>query len=75
MVSVAYGNMTAFWRAQFPKSIKVGDARWAEHELKLGSLNGNRFSLALRFLKCTEEEISKNAERIKSRGFINYFGL
>ena len=36
----------------------------------------NRFSLALRFIEgVTNEQIHENVESIKSKGFINYFGM
>jgi len=38
-------------------------------------LKGNWFSIALRFIEASNEEISINVQNVKENGFINYFGL
>ena len=68
--------------------IRVGNFSYCSEEVKLGSLNGNRFDLVLRNvdigdeIECLEEKTKSVKERLeaaatglKSIGFINYFGM
>jgi tRNA(Glu) U13 pseudouridine synthase TruD len=36
-------------------AIKIGDVTGTEKAIKLGSLNGNRFSIALRFIEASDK--------------------
>lgn len=56
--------------------IRVGDFREAAGHLMLGDLGGNRFSIFLRNVGVgSESTISGALEALKTRGFVNYFGL
>lgn len=79
-VTITHGNLGNLQRAivdkNWLKKIRVGHIEQTKDQLKLGSLNGNRFSIALRFITgVTDTEISQNVENIKNNGFINYFGM
>lgn len=43
--------------------------------LKLGELNGNRFTIVLRQVNGDNELIEQSIESLKHNGFINYYGL
>lgn len=45
--------------------------------MNLGQLQGNRFSVALRFIPndISDEAIAKNVKQVTKNGFINYFGM
>ena len=45
--------------------------------MALGSLKGNRFSIALRFIpiEISDAQIKANVINVKENGFINYFGM
>lgn len=62
---IAVGDVTAL-----PKGARA---------LGLGDLKGNRFTLALRDLEVRSEEDERNVmeavESVRTRGFVNYFGL
>ena len=57
------------------RGLKIGDLEKGTDALQLGSLAGNRFSLALRFIDSEDSIIFENCTRVKENGFINYFGL
>jgi tRNA pseudouridine13 synthase len=45
-------------------------------QLKLGDLNGNRFTIVLRQMNCKDDGlIVKCVESLAQNGFINYYGL
>ena len=45
--------------------------------LDLGMLQGNKFSIALRFIdsEIADKDIKTNVENTINHGFINYFGM
>ncbi len=44
--------------------------------MKLGDLNGNRFTIVLRQIKCKDDSIINEAvNSLAQNGFINYYGL
>ncbi|KAF6211438.1 hypothetical protein GE061_011950 [Apolygus lucorum] len=59
------------------KSYKAFFGNFSYHHtpLKLGDLSGNKFTLALRNVTKSNEEINEALTNIQSSGFINYFGL
>ncbi|PLW53999.1 hypothetical protein PCANC_06857 [Puccinia coronata f. sp. avenae] len=58
------------------KGIRVGDFTYKTAPLKLGELNGNRFTVVLRDVNPTEPEILKEAVKtLSAHGFLNYFGM
>lgn len=56
------------------KGITVSGIRVCEHPLQLGDLQGNRFVITLRDVNPTFD-LQDRIHKIKSSGFINYFGL
>ena len=62
--------------------IVVGNVRYRDEPIKLGSLNGNQFSVVIRQVQTngnidmsTNDIIELAVSHLKSDGFINYFGL
>ena len=55
--------------------IKCGNFVLADEGLKLGDLNGNRFTLVLRQVEGDDLTIEKCVNSLKEKGFINYYGL
>ncbi|XP_015513155.1 pseudouridylate synthase 7 homolog [Neodiprion lecontei] len=53
----------------------VGNFKFCDEPLKLGMLSGNRFSIALRSVTGSDEEIDKAMTSLRDNGFINYYGL
>lgn len=57
----------------------VGNATYVREKLRLGDLEGNRFSLAIRSLPdddaVSDEQIHEAVASWSRRGFVNYFGL
>lgn len=78
-VSINFCNVESLIKAtkhkMWMRGLKIGDFSKATEALHLGSLSGNRFSLALRFIDSEDSVITENALRVKEKGFINYFGL
>lgn len=70
-----------FWDKKF----ELSNFEYSENEYRLGLLQGNQFSVCLRFLKEIDSNNTSNNDRIKSivessiynlkQGFINYFGM
>lgn len=57
------------------KGARVGDFKYVQQPLHLGSLSGNLFDLILRNVKGKPADVELAAESLKKSGFINYFGL
>lgn len=53
----------------------VGNFKFSAEPLKLGMLSGNRFTIALRNVQGSDEEIEKAMINLRDGGFINYYGL
>lgn len=53
----------------------VGNFKYAKDSLKLGGLRGNRFRIALRSTRGTDDEIERAMTSLRDNGFINYYGL
>ena len=58
------------------KKVTIGNIQKTNQSMKLGDLQGNRFSVALRFIEgASDEDIKVNVDNLKQFGFINYFGM
>ena len=57
------------------KGARVGDFKYVQQPLHLGSLSGNLFDLILRNVKGAPGDVARAAEALEKSGFINYFGL
>jgi len=55
--------------------MQLGDFMYCEDPLRLGKLYGNRFELALRDVEADPALLMEACESLKSKGFINYYGL
>jgi tRNA pseudouridine13 synthase len=55
--------------------MKCGNFSLVDDGLKLGDLNGNRFSIALRQVEGDDLIIENCINSLKHNGFINYYGL
>ncbi|XP_048740934.1 pseudouridylate synthase 7 homolog [Ostrea edulis] len=53
----------------------LGNFRYVDQPLKLGQLSGNRFTIILRDVTGSDELINTSLESLKTKGFINYFGM
>ncbi|EJD53740.1 tRNA pseudouridine synthase D [Auricularia subglabra TFB-10046 SS5] len=58
------------------RGVRVGDFAYADHGLELGMLKGNAFIITLRNVKAESEDVLNRAmESMKTKGFINYYGM
>ncbi|EDV26019.1 uncharacterized protein TRIADDRAFT_23629 [Trichoplax adhaerens] len=55
--------------------VRLGNFTYSKDRLTLGDLAGNHFTLTLRNVKGSEEQIEKSMASLKETGFINYYGL
>ena len=67
--------------------IKIGNFSYSSEEVKLGSLSGNRFDIALRNIdigdapggsdkrQLVQKKLEDAGNSLKAHGFINYFGM
>ncbi|ELR18530.1 RNA binding, putative, partial [Acanthamoeba castellanii str. Neff] len=55
--------------------MRVGNFSYVSQQLRLGDLFGNRFSVVLREVSASEEEINHSLTELKRTGFVNYYGL
>lgn len=56
-------------------NVHVGNFTFQPMTLKLGSLTGNRFRIALRHVTAETETIEASLTSLRENGFINYYGL
>jgi tRNA pseudouridine13 synthase len=56
-------------------TVKVGNFKYVPAALKLGQLDGNRFTVVLRDCQASREAITTAVDSLKQTGFINFFGL
>lgn len=61
--------------AQRLPNIHVGNFTFKADALKLGALRGNRFRIALRHIKADRNTIDDSLTSLRSKGFVNYYGL
>ncbi|WIA15110.1 hypothetical protein OEZ85_001801 [Tetradesmus obliquus] len=58
------------------RGIKLGNFEFAASHLSLGQLGGNRFKLLMRDVSSRDEQhIAATVSELRSKGFLNYFGL
>ncbi|KAN0025350.1 hypothetical protein ACTFIU_003611 [Dictyostelium citrinum] len=56
--------------------VRIGEYRFVENHLRLGDLQGNRFSIVIREIQGADDQlITESIETFKKTGFINYFGM
>ena len=56
-------------------NIRVGNFRLTNEELRFGMLAGNKFSIVIRGVEGSEEQVELAMNELKEKGYINYFGL
>lgn len=49
--------------------------RYTSSKLQLGQLQGNKFTIVLRSVKGTEDDIDAGMTSLRDHGFINYYGM
>lgn len=57
------------------KNLFVGNFKFAKEPLKLGKLQGNMFTMAIRNVSAPDDIIEKAFISLRDKGFINYYGL
>ncbi|KAM9375465.1 pseudouridylate synthase 7 homolog isoform 1-T3 [Pholidichthys leucotaenia] len=57
------------------RNLKVGNFCYKNHPLKLGELQGNRFTVVIRNISGTDEQVHQALTSLKETGFINYYGM
>uniref|UniRef100_A0A1A8PH03 Pseudouridylate synthase 7 homolog n=1 Tax=Nothobranchius pienaari TaxID=704102 RepID=A0A1A8PH03_9TELE len=56
-------------------NLKLGNFCYKNHPLKLGELQGNHFTVVIRNISGTSEQVHQAMTSLKTTGFINYFGM
>ncbi|XP_013872268.1 pseudouridylate synthase 7 homolog [Austrofundulus limnaeus] len=56
-------------------SLKLGNFSYKKHPLKLGELQGNHFTVVIRNISGTDEEVHQAMTSLRQKGFINYYGM
>ncbi|XP_077196455.1 pseudouridylate synthase 7 homolog isoform X1 [Paroedura picta] len=56
-------------------NFKLGNFSYKNHPLKLGELQGNHFTVVLRNITGTEDQIQQAMLSLREIGFINYYGM
>ncbi|XP_063997833.1 pseudouridylate synthase 7 homolog isoform X2 [Pogoniulus pusillus] len=56
-------------------NFKLGNFSYKNHPLKLGELQGNHFTVVLRNITGTDEQIEQAMHSLREIGFINYYGM
>ncbi|XP_075996852.1 pseudouridylate synthase 7 homolog [Genypterus blacodes] len=56
-------------------NLKVGNFCYKNHPLKLGELRGNHFTVVIRNISGTSEQVHQAMTSLKAMGFINYYGM
>lgn len=56
-------------------NFKLGNFCYKNHPLKLGELQGNHFTVVLRNISGSEEQVKQALSSLKETGFINYYGM
>uniref|UniRef100_A0AAJ7TWR6 Pseudouridylate synthase 7 homolog n=1 Tax=Petromyzon marinus TaxID=7757 RepID=A0AAJ7TWR6_PETMA len=57
------------------RGVRLGNFSYARSGLRLGALQGNRFSVVLRNVTGTEEQVAAAMTSLRDSGFINYYGM
>ncbi|XP_061825352.2 pseudouridylate synthase 7 homolog [Nerophis lumbriciformis] len=56
-------------------NLKLGNFTYKNHPLKLGELRGNHFTVIIRNISGTDEQVHQAVTSLKQTGFINYYGM
>ncbi|XP_074235376.1 pseudouridylate synthase 7 homolog isoform X3 [Saimiri boliviensis] len=56
-------------------NFKLGNFSYQKKPLKLGELQGNHFTVVLRNITGTDEQVQQAMNSLKEIGFINYYGM
>ncbi|XP_045684795.1 pseudouridylate synthase 7 homolog isoform X1 [Phyllostomus hastatus] len=56
-------------------NFKLGNFSYQKHPLKLGELQGNHFTVVLRNITGTDDQVQQAMNSLKEIGFINYYGM
>ncbi|KAG7455787.1 hypothetical protein MATL_G00244800 [Megalops atlanticus] len=56
-------------------NFKLGNFSYKKHPLKLGELKGNHFTVVLRNISGTEQQVQQAMASLRDTGFINYYGM
>uniref|UniRef100_A0A8D0DRY6 Pseudouridylate synthase 7 homolog n=1 Tax=Salvator merianae TaxID=96440 RepID=A0A8D0DRY6_SALMN len=56
-------------------NFKLGNFSYKNHPLKLGELQGNHFTVVLRNITGTDEQVQQAMQSLREIGFINYYGM
>uniref|UniRef100_A0A8C6RZI3 Pseudouridylate synthase 7 homolog n=2 Tax=Nannospalax galili TaxID=1026970 RepID=A0A8C6RZI3_NANGA len=56
-------------------NFKLGNFSYQKNPLKLGELQGNHFTVVLRNITGTDEQVQQAMKSLKEIGFINYYGM
>uniref|UniRef100_A0A665TYV7 TRUD domain-containing protein n=1 Tax=Echeneis naucrates TaxID=173247 RepID=A0A665TYV7_ECHNA len=56
-------------------NLKLGNFSYKNHPLKLGELQGNHFTVVIRNISGTNEQVHQAMTSLKQTGFINYYGM
>ncbi|XP_069085955.1 pseudouridylate synthase 7 homolog [Pleurodeles waltl] len=56
-------------------NLKLGNFRYKNFPLKLGELQGNTFTIVLRNITGTDEQVEEAMNSLRDVGFVNYYGM
>ncbi|XP_035280618.1 pseudouridylate synthase 7 homolog isoform X2 [Anguilla anguilla] len=56
-------------------NFRLGNFSYKKHPLKLGELQGNHFTVVIRNISGTEEQVTQAMTSLRDIGFINYYGM
>ncbi|XP_057220497.1 pseudouridylate synthase 7 homolog isoform X3 [Malurus melanocephalus] len=56
-------------------NFRLGNFSYKNHPLKLGELQGNHFTVVLRNITGTDDQIEQAMHSLREIGFINYYGM
>ncbi|XP_034983607.2 pseudouridylate synthase 7 homolog [Zootoca vivipara] len=56
-------------------NFKLGNFSYKNHPLKLGELQGNHFTVVLRNITGTEDQVQHAMQSLREIGFVNYYGM
>ncbi|KAG9332897.1 hypothetical protein JZ751_014427 [Albula glossodonta] len=56
-------------------NFKLGNFSYRKHPLKLGELQGNHFTVVIRNISGTEQQVLEAMHSLRDTGFINYYGM
>ncbi|CDQ75881.1 unnamed protein product [Oncorhynchus mykiss] len=56
-------------------NFKLGNFCYKKHPLKLGELRGNHFTVVIRNITGTDDQVQQAMTSLRETGFINYYGM